>query len=172
MDKKMLQRTFREYKKASGVAYAITNPDGLGDCSSCVNYALCKKYGEDSHGIYVKHWTRGMNGDYPLDHKDRNGEDVVKTVYIAHDLNEEEAEVFYKVFGENYNILPATYEPYRCFSLYEKSTPVWSVSYKDVSNGRKYSDEYTKREDALRRMDNLFEAKTTWALDVTLTRIF
>lgn len=68
MDKKMLQRTFREYKKASGVAYAITNPDGLGDCQSCVNYALCEKYGEDSHGIYVKHWTRGMNGDYPLDH--------------------------------------------------------------------------------------------------------
>jgi hypothetical protein len=48
MNKELLKKTFREYKKASGVKYAITNPDGLGDCMSCVNYALCEKYGEDS----------------------------------------------------------------------------------------------------------------------------
>lgn len=120
MDKELLKETFRAYKKASGVKYAITNPDSLGDCQSCVNYALSKKYGEDSKGIWAKHWTRGMNGDGDLADTD--------CVYIAHDITEELADTFYEVFGKAYNIFPSAYDPYTCFHLYEKDKAVFKVS--------------------------------------------
>lgn len=176
MDKKMLQATFRKWKKVSGAQYAITNPDGLGDCQSCVNSALCDKYGVDSKGIWVKHWTRGMNGDYPLDSKDNRGEDRIKSVYIAHDLDEEMAKTVYEVFGENYNILPAEYNPYKCFCLFEKDTIVYEVSYtapwKDGEE-RRYSTQFTDERAALNHLHRLFlDDYNNGYKDIALTRVF
>lgn len=121
MDKELLKNAFREYKKAASLAYAITRPDNLGDCQSCVNYALCEKYGEDSKGIWVKHWVHGMNGSG----------DICEAHYatVAHDLTEEQAKTFYEVFGKYYNITPSAYDPAICFTLYEKDTQVYEVKY-------------------------------------------
>lgn len=175
MDKKMLQNTFKEWKKVSGARYAITNPDGLGDCPSCVNDALCEKYGEDSKGIFAKHWNRGMNGSIPLDSKDRNGEDRIKSVYIAHDIDEEMAQTFYEVFGENYNVLPAEYDPYKCFCLFEKDTIVYAVSYTETWQGidRRYSTEFTDEKQALNYLHTLFlDDYGNGYKDIALTRVF
>lgn len=121
MNKELLKKTFREWKKAAKADYAITYPDSLGDCNSCVGASLCEKYGEESKGIFLKHWKYGMNG----------GDDVSKlhSVLLAHDLTEEQAETVYQVFGEHYNILPEKYDPYKCFELFEKETPVWKIAY-------------------------------------------
>lgn len=177
MDKKMLQNTFKEWKKVSGARYAITNPDSLGDCQSCVNYALCEKYGEDSKGIFAKHWNRGMNGSIPLDSKDKRGDDRIKSVYIAHDIDEEMAKTFYEVFGKNYNILPAEYDPYKCFKLYEKDTPVYEVSYTVASKGDgrewHYSDDFDDERAALRQLNLLFlDDYGNGYKDIAMTRIF
>lgn len=128
MNKELLKKTFREWKKAAKADYAITYPDNLGDCNSCVGYALCEKYGEESKGIFLKHWTHGMNADKPVE--------KVKSVYIAHDLTEEQAETVYQVFGQYYNILPEKYDPYKCFQLFEKDEPVYRIDY--FINGNKY----------------------------------
>ena len=170
MDKKMLQDTFRKFKKAATSAgfkidYAITNPDGLGDCMSCVNYALCEKYGEDSKGVWVKEWTRGMNAG--------DGIEKLDEVYVAHDLDDVQVGIFYSVVGENFNILPkkADFDRGLCFSLYEKGTAVWSVSFTDTSlNNRRYSDDYTDKDAALRRVSRLCDCPHY--VDITITKVF
>ncbi len=121
MNKELLKKTFREWKKAAKADYAITYPDNLGDCVSCVNWELAERYGEESKGIFLKHWNHGMNADSPLER--------VKSVYVAHDLTEEQAETIYQVFSQHYNILPEKYDPYKCFNLFEKDTPVFRVDY-------------------------------------------
>lgn len=146
MDKKRLQATFREWKKAAQADYAITAPDSLGDCMSCVNAALCDKYGEDSTGIWAKEWKHGINGGSDIERLDE--------VCIAHDITEEQADIFYKTFGKDYFITPATYTPSRCFILYEKNTDVYEVSYKGTWNGEEqtYTDTYAGYDKALRRV--------------------
>ena len=165
MDKKMLQQAFREYKKATatagvGIDYAITNPDRLGDCQSCVNCALSEKYGEESKGVWVKEWTHGMNAG--------TGVEELDSVYIAHDLTEEQAAIFYSVLGENYNIPPTEYNPWECFELFEKNQEVWSVSYKEEWQGavHEYSDAYTNLDKAMRRVNNLCGDKTVFAIRI------
>ena len=155
MDKKMLQATFREWKKAAQADYAITAPDSLGDCMSCVNAALCDKYGEDSKGIWAKEWKYGMNGGSDIWHQ--------TDVCIAHDLTEEQARIFYEVFGKHYNIYPAAYNESRCFTLYEIRTEVYEVSYKDTWNGgeRTYTDTYAGFNNAMMRVKNLIEYNKT-----------
>ncbi|MBR2999717.1 MAG: hypothetical protein IKF39_01860 [Oscillospiraceae bacterium] len=111
MNKELLKNTFKAYKKAAMVDYAITNPDSLGDCMSCVNYALSAKYGEESKGIWAKHWSRGINAGNLAEEKE---------AYIAHDITEAQADVFYKVFGSAYSIEPKQYTPESCFVLAEK----------------------------------------------------
>lgn len=120
MDKDLLKKTFREYKKAAGLAYAITNPDNLGYEMGDVNYTLCEKYGEDSKGIWAKNWQRGYNARPALER--------ATSVTIAHDITPEQADIFYKVFGEHYNITPSAYDPHICFTLYEKDKAVFMVS--------------------------------------------
>lgn len=102
MDKRMLQKTFREYKKTARTDFAITNPDSLGDCPGCVWASLVDKYGDDCHGIWAKAWKYGMNGGDDIEEDD--------SVVIAHDLTEDQAAVFYMVFSENYNITPSEYK--------------------------------------------------------------
>lgn len=122
MDKELLKKSFREYKKAASLDYAITRPDNLGGCMTDVNWTLSEKYGENSKGIWAKHWVFGMNG---------SGVDVSGTehLYITHDITEEQAKTFYEVFGKYYNITPTAYDPATCFCLYEKDTQVYEVKY-------------------------------------------
>ncbi len=169
MDKELLKKAFREYKKAAGLDYAITRPDNLGDCMSCVNYALSKKYGEESKGIWAKHWNTGLNGSGDLS--------SAKSVWIAHDITEEQAETLYEVFGKYYNMTPSAYDPNRCFTLYEKDTKVYKVSYTGTWNGnpRKYEDTYAGFERAKDRMDFLVELVDKGdpeIKDITINRIF
>ena len=169
MNKELLKKVFREYKKAAGLDYAITRPDNLGDCMSCVNYALSEKYGEDSKGVWVKHWITGMNG---------YGEDVsaLDSVYIAHDITEEQAKTFYEVLGKYYNITPAEYNPSKSFNLYEKDTEVYEVSYTDTWSGepRRYSDTYATKDHAMRRAGSLMDAMTgtPQITDIQIKRLF
>ena len=108
MDKKMLQKTFREYKKATksagiGIDFALTNDNG--------DY-LVSKYGADATGI----WTSGVD-------------EADNVVYVNHDITEAQVGIFYSVFGECYNIVPnrAEYSVGWALQLFEKDTPVWAV---------------------------------------------
>lgn len=150
MNKELLKETFRAWKKEAKADYAITYPDSLGDCSSCVNYALCKKYGEESKGIFLKEWKHGMNRG--------EGVEYLDSVYIAHDITEEQAKTFYDVFGENYKVFPKEYNPGKCFELFEKHMTVYVVSFTYSFNGTVYSteDRYTNIEKAAKRFSELY----------------
>ena len=152
MNKEILKATFRAWKKAAKADYAITYPDALGDCQSCVNYALSEKYGEESKGIFLKEWKHGINGGSDVEH--------LKSVYIAHDITEEQAQIFYDVFGEHYKVFPNEYSSRRCFELFEKDAPVYIVTFSYSYNGTEYSaeDRYTNIEDAAKRFSNLRES--------------
>ena len=160
MDKKMLQNTFREFKKATksagvGIDFALTNDKG--------DY-LEAKYGADATGI----WTSDV-------------EETDKVVYVNHDITTEQVDVFYSVFGENYNIVPAreNYSVGWAFQLFEKDTAVYAVTYKELWRDKVWerSDEFTDEKDALRRLNSMFinamyrheeEAIT----DIALKRLF
>ena len=150
MNKELLKETFRAWKKAAKADYAITYPDALGDCQSCVNCALSEKYGKESKGIFLKEWKHGMNGG--------RGVEYLNSVYIAHDITEEQAEVFYDVFCEHYKVFPEEYNPYKCFELFEKDALVYIVSFSYSFNGTEYSaeDRYTNIEDAAKRFNHLY----------------
>lgn len=146
MNKELLQRTFREWKKAAEADYAITNPDNLGDCMSCVNYALSKKYGEESEGIWAKAWTRGMNRGKSIE--------ASKSVIIAHDITREQAEKFYEVFGEHFKVAPKEYNPSKCFVLYDKDADVYELSYEYTWDGMQLStaDSFIGLDDLMSRV--------------------
>lgn len=135
MDKKLLQKTFREYKKAAGVDFSITAPDSYGDCQSCVWSTLVDKYGYDCHGVFVKAWKHGMNGGSFIEELDH--------VLVGHDITAEQAEAFYKVFGESYIVYPREYDENTCFYLFEKGKKVYEVSYTYTGTDGK---EYTRSE--------------------------
>ena len=112
MDKRKLNTVFRIIKIAAGLDYAITNADAYGDCMSCVNYALCEAFGEESKGIWTKHWTKGMNAGGPW--KD------IDDVCIAHDITEEQAKTIVRVLEHyGYNVEPKEYNPRQCFVISE-----------------------------------------------------
>ena len=96
MNKELLIHAFKEAKKAAALDFAITNPDGLGDCQSCVWAAIVNKYGEESRGVFVKHWRRGMNAGAPI-------EDL-RAVYVAHDLSEEQGRTVAAVLSELFRV--------------------------------------------------------------------
>lgn len=113
MDIYKLKRTFKKIMEDGKMDYAITNTDKYGDCNSCVNYSLCRQYGEDSKGIYVREWFKGMNKYF-------NSWKEVEKVYIAHDITEEQGELLIKVMEENgYYILPKKYDSSQCFLISE-----------------------------------------------------
>ena len=153
MNKELLKETFRAWKKVAKANYAITYPDSLGDCMSCVNCALAEKYGEESKGIFLKEWRHGMNGGGDVEY--------LKSVYIAHDITEEQAKVFYDVFGEHYKVFPEEYNHSRCFELFEKDMPVYVVSFSYSFDGTEYNaeDRYTDIEKAAERFSQLYNSE-------------
>jgi hypothetical protein len=112
MNKRKLNTVFRIIKIAAKLDYAITNADAYGDCQTCVNYALCEAFGEESKGIWTKHWTKGMNAGGPWKDLD--------DVYIGHDITEEQAKIIVKVLESyGYNVEPKEYNPHKCFVISE-----------------------------------------------------
>lgn len=112
MNKIKLNRVFKEIKTKADMDYAIPTPDKYGDCMSCVNDELCERFGEESTGIFPKHWTTGMNAGEPW--KD------VKEFYLVHDITEEQAKIMIEVFEANgYDIEPKEYDSSRCFLIKE-----------------------------------------------------
>ena len=72
-----LKKVFREVKKQFNLDFAYTNVDNLGDCNSCVCYALGQKFGDNGKGMYLKYWRRGMNRSArPLE--------ALDSIYINH----------------------------------------------------------------------------------------
>ena len=117
MDKKMLQNTFKEFKKATvaagvGVDYAISSPASFD--SSTAFGKIHDKYGSESKGIWAN-----------------RSEDLSKddSICVNHDITEAQVGIFYSVFGEKYNIIPAQKDfcTTWAFQLFEKNTPVWAI---------------------------------------------
>ena len=112
MDKRKLNRVFKEIKTKANLDYAITNTDKYGDCNTCVAYGLADIFGIDSKGIYAKHWLKGMNKGCPWKELDK--------VYIGHDLTEVQGKILIDVFKANgYIIEPEEYNPNRAFNIKE-----------------------------------------------------
>lgn len=112
MDKFKLNRVFREIKKKAKMDYAVPTPDKYGDCNTCVNWELADVFGENSTGIYAKHWVTGMNAGGPWKH--------LKDVYIAHDITEEQAKIMVEVLEANgYTVTPREYDASKCFCIKE-----------------------------------------------------
>ncbi|MBQ3421931.1 MAG: hypothetical protein IJH34_09730 [Romboutsia sp.] len=113
MNKELLEKAFEKFSKVPNVDYAIINTDNWGDCNTCVNYELSKKFGVNSKGIYLKHWQTGMN---------KADEDIssLKNIYVAHDINKELAESFYDIFSKYFSVEPKKYSPTKAFQLIDK----------------------------------------------------
>ena len=112
MNKIKLNRVFKEIKNKAKMDYAIPTPDKYGDCNTCVNYELADQFGIDSKGIYAKHWTTGMNAGGTWK--------ALNSVYIAHDITEEQAKIMVEVLEENgYDVEPREYDESRCFCIKE-----------------------------------------------------
>lgn len=112
MNKIKLNRVFKEIKTKAKMDYAITNADEYGDCNTCVNYEIVEQFGEESKGIYTKHWLKGMNAGRSWKYLDR--------VYIAHDITEEQANVMVEVLEANgYAVEPRKYDECKCFCIKE-----------------------------------------------------
>lgn len=112
MNKRKLNKVFEQIKTKANLDYAITNTDEYGDCNTCVNYELASKFGNDSKGIYAKHWLKGMN-------KGCSWKDL-DYLYIGHDLTEEQGKTLIEVFQENgYDIEPKVYDEMKSFLIKE-----------------------------------------------------
>lgn len=112
MNRRKLNKVFAEIKEKSKMDYAITNTDYYGDCNSCVNSELAIEFGEQSTGIYVKHWLKGMNAGSPWSELDG--------VYIGHDITEEQANVMVELLKANgYDVQPTQYDTSKAFFIKE-----------------------------------------------------
>ena len=113
MNKRKLNKVFEEVKIKANLHYAITDTDKYGDCNTCVNSELTFEFGVDSKGIYAKHWLKGMNAGCAWKHLD--------SVYIGHDLTEEQGKILIEVFEANgYSIEPKIYDPRTAFKIKEE----------------------------------------------------
>lgn len=113
MNVENIKKVFREIKKEANLTYARTSADSLGDCSSCVSAAIFNRYGKGATGIWLKYWKHGMN---------RSTKDLedMRSVYISHNITEEQAKVVFKVLSKYFNITNGGYDPYTCIEISEK----------------------------------------------------
>ena len=113
MDKRKLNKVFKQIKDKVQLDYAITNADEYGDCASCVTAALHNEFGSEATGIWVKHWLKGINKGKLWKYVD--------SVYIAHDITEEMAKIMVQVLKDNgYKVEPEQYEATECFKISER----------------------------------------------------
>lgn len=110
MDKGLIRRVFGKIKDTiPGIDYAIVDTDEYGDCHSCVNAAISIRYGEDSKGIFLKHWAKGMNRSKPLKYQEK--------AYIAHDLTDEQGTLVLEMLKAEFDVENEKYDPDRCFVI-------------------------------------------------------
>lgn len=113
MDVNKLKKVFREAKKAFGFDFAYTYVDRLGDCNSCVGYALADKFGEDCKGIYLRHWRTGMNrASRDLD------DPMLKSVYVNHYVDPSVGPKLVEFFRQYYKV-EEDFSPEKCIKLEE-----------------------------------------------------
>lgn len=111
-----LIKLFNEIKELAALDYAIVDTDEYGDCNTCVNDELTKRYGISSKGIYLKHWQYGINAGVPLEELDE--------IYIAHDLTYEQGEKLFDYLKGKFTLENSDYSPLRAFVI--KLQPVKS----------------------------------------------
>lgn len=109
MNLQLVKKAFDEFKSVKGIDYSIIYTDEYGDCNTCVNAKLCDIYGEDSNGIYLKHWEEGMNEEEPIEELD--------TLFIAHDITEEQGKELYKIFSKYFVVEPKEYCSNKCYKI-------------------------------------------------------
>ena len=115
MLKTLLDNTFAKAKIAAGLDYAVTDTDSFGDCNTCVNQALADEFGENSTGIYAKYWESGMNAGKHIS--------VLDSLYIAHDITPQQADILIGVLSKYYTVTPAAYDPTKTFCISERRWP-------------------------------------------------
>ena len=114
MNKRRLNKVFGEIKEKAKLDFAITNADEYGDCQTCTWSEICFEFGDESKGIWLKHWERGMNASRPIKHQDY--------LYIAHDITEEQANILINTFiQQGYDIEPKQYNESKCFKITENT---------------------------------------------------
>ena len=112
MNKRKLNKVFKEIKEKTKMDYAITNADAYGDCNTCVNSQIADVFGMHSTGIYTKHWLNGMNAGEAWKY--------LNHVYIGHDITPEQAKMLIEIFKANgYIITPDEYDPNISFLIEE-----------------------------------------------------
>ena len=93
LDRETVKQAIKECKKAAGLDYAYSA--GISDCMSCTNYAISKKYGETSRGIWLKWYRAGMNA---------REWDSQETYYICHDLTSEQGQKVKEVLSKYFKV--------------------------------------------------------------------
>ena len=108
-----MEKAFEEFLNVEGINYAITDTDEYGDCTTCVNHALVKTFGEDSRGIFLRHWKEGMNAQPSISE--------LSEVYIAHYITEEQGEELYKILSKYFIVTPEKYDSSKCYVISSKA---------------------------------------------------
>jgi len=111
MDVKRLKKVLKEIKDALGFDYALHK--GF-CCTSCTNRILCEKYGDNSIGIWVKHFD-GDQGEPPISELDK--------LYIEYDLGNDNVEYkkieVFNILSKYYNV-DWDYSDKKCILIKEK----------------------------------------------------
>lgn len=141
MNKELIIRAFNEWQMRANADYAVTSTDKYGDCMSCVNDRLANDFGHDSKGIWLKHWTEGMNAEAPIG-------DLNKVV-VAHDITEEQARTFYEVFGQYFHVFPEQYDSSKCFVLYDNTINVYRVEQPYTYKTGSFKEEFWNKDEAV-----------------------
>lgn len=108
MKRAEIEKLFEELKELAGLDYAITETDWYGDCQTCVMSEISMEYGTNVTGIWLKHWEEGMNAGGSIEEQD--------TIYIAHNLTDEQAEKIMEYLNENL-YQGFDYEPTKCITI-------------------------------------------------------
>lgn len=139
MYSKLVKKAFKEFSNVKGVDYAIINTDSYGDCNTCVNASLVDDFGEESKGIFLKHWRKGMNAGPSISKLDE--------LYIAHDITEEQGEKLHNILSKYFIVEPEKYNNSKAFVISSKATTledkikeVVETEYKDMKLSKKYSN--------------------------------
>lgn len=81
MTKEQINNIFKEIKEKANLDFAYS--EALDDCSTCTWWEIANKHGKDSKGIWLKHFTFGVN----------KGEWNTECNFIAHDLTKKQKNI-------------------------------------------------------------------------------
>lgn len=93
MKKQQIERVFKKIEELAKLDFALATP--LGDCQTCTWSDIELEFGRESKGIWLKHWSFGMNKTK----WNENG-----TYYIAHDLTKLQKKIVYEELSKYFNV--------------------------------------------------------------------